>query len=144
MTNDYEEGPWAPAEIFVGGGQIRKRPPHGKKAPPPPPPPINVAEKDSTWRKSNKKALQIASNRFFNFLGGGRPPTLAPPPAGAHGGGAIATFSSCGFLFATFFSKWGRLFCFYGGWCRPFFWGCPLPYKIFFNIAHHRFISHDL
>ena len=30
MTNDYGEGPWAPAEIFVGGGgQVRKRPPHG-------------------------------------------------------------------------------------------------------------------
>ena len=53
MTNDYGEGPWAPTEIFVGGGgQVRKRPPHGEKGRPP----INVAENDSTWRKSNKKA----------------------------------------------------------------------------------------
>ena len=28
MTNDYGEGPWAPAEIFVGGGASQKRPPH--------------------------------------------------------------------------------------------------------------------
>ena len=26
MTIDYGEGPWAPAEIFVGGGQVRKSP----------------------------------------------------------------------------------------------------------------------
>ena len=35
MTNDYREGPWAPAETFVGGGgAVRKRPPHGLEAPP--------------------------------------------------------------------------------------------------------------
>ena len=28
MTNDYGEGPWAPAVIFVGGGASQKRPPH--------------------------------------------------------------------------------------------------------------------
>ena len=27
MTNDYGEGPWAPAEIFVGGGESEKAPP---------------------------------------------------------------------------------------------------------------------
>ena len=29
MTNDYGEGPWAPAEIFVGGGGAsQKKAPH--------------------------------------------------------------------------------------------------------------------
>ena len=53
MTNDHGEGPWAQAEIFVGGGGKSEKGPHiVEKAPPP----INVAEKASTWRKSNKKA----------------------------------------------------------------------------------------
>ena len=61
MTNDYGEEPWAPSEIFVGGASQKKAPTWLKR----PPPPTNVAEKASTWRKSNKKAPQIASKRFF-------------------------------------------------------------------------------
>ena len=52
MTIDYGEGPWAPAEIFVGGASQKKAPTWLKM----PPPPINVAENASTCRKSNKKA----------------------------------------------------------------------------------------
>ena len=37
MTNDYGEGPWAPAEIFVGGGEVRKGPHMHVEKPPPPP-----------------------------------------------------------------------------------------------------------
>ena len=64
MTNDYGEGPWAPAVIFVGGGggKSEKAPTCMLKRPPSP---INVAEKASIWRKSNKKVPQIASKRFF-------------------------------------------------------------------------------
>ena len=36
MTNDYGEGPWAPAEIFVGGGEVRKGPHMHVEKPPPP------------------------------------------------------------------------------------------------------------
>ena len=35
MTNDYEEGPWAPAEIFVGVGGTSEKGSHMVKRAPP-------------------------------------------------------------------------------------------------------------
>ena len=104
MANDYGEGPWAPPEIFVRGGeeQVRKGP-------------HMYVEKAPTPHKRSRKGL---------------PPPL-PAPMG--GGGAIATFSLFGDSSLLLFSPsgGGRGGCPYGGWGRVFWGGFPLPYKHF-------------
>ena len=137
MTNDYGEGPWAPAEIFVGGGgKSEKAPTCMLKRPPSP---INVAEKASTWRKSNKKAPQIAGKRFFKFSsGGGGDRLLLPPPLPAPmggGGGKLLLFHHLGVPLCYFFLQVGGG-CPYGGG-PGFFEGLPPPLQKFLNIAHH-------
>ena len=78
---------WAPAEIFLGGGQAQKgphhevksskRPPHGETAP--------QNEKNvAKWphmKKKYQKGPQYSEKPFFRW-GGGRRPTLATPPCG--------------------------------------------------------------
>ena len=101
---------------FRRGASLKRPPIKSKMAP--------------TWWKSNKTAPQIAKKIIFQWEGGGDR-LLPPPPAGAHRGG-IATFSPCGFLFATFFSKWReRLFCPYRGWGA--FLGLPPPLQTIFK-----------
>ena len=129
MTNDYGEEPWAPAEIFVGGGRGKseKGPHMVKKAPPP----INVAEKDSTWRKSNKNDPQIASKCFFNFpVGGGGDRLLLPPPCRRPWGGELLLFPHVSSSLLLFSLIGGGFFVLMGV-VPGFFLGCPLIYKIF-------------
>ena len=103
----------------------------------------------ASLKKAPIKSKRTPNSKMilFNYpvgRGGATAYSCPPPPCGRPWGG-FPTFSPCGFLFATFISKWGGgAFLSLWGWGWGAFWGFPLPYKFFLNIVQYRFISYDL